>query len=78
MKKLGFGLMRLPLTDEGNPQSINQELLQKMVDYYLKQGFTYFDTAYRYHQGLSEVATRKALVERHPRRHICFHKMPTF
>ncbi|MGI6606965.1 MAG: aldo/keto reductase [Peptococcia bacterium] len=79
MKKLGFGLMRLPLTDEGNPQSINQELLQKMVDYYLKQGFTYFDTAYRYHQGLSEVATRKALVERHPREtYLLADKMPTF
>lgn len=35
MKKLGFGLMRLPITEEGNPKSINQELVNKMVDYYL-------------------------------------------
>ena len=27
MKKLGFGLMRLPITEEGNPIGINQELL---------------------------------------------------
>lgn len=67
VKKLGFGLMRLPITEEKNPQSIDQELLNKMVDYYLEKGFTYFDTAYRYHQGMSEVALRRALVERHPR-----------
>ncbi|MFZ5975719.1 MAG: aldo/keto reductase [Bacillota bacterium] len=67
MKKLGFGLMRLPVTDENNPESIDQELVNKMVDHYLAKGFTYFDTAYRYHQGMSEVAARKALVERYPR-----------
>ena len=79
MKKLGFGLMRLPLTEEGNPQSINQELLNKMVDYFLKQGFTYFDTAYLYHQGMSELAMRKALVERYPRESfVLADKMPTF
>jgi len=79
MKKLGFGLMRLPLTEEENPQSINQELLNEMVDYYLKQGFTYFDTAYVYHRGISEVATRRALVERHPREsYVLADKMPTF
>ncbi len=79
MKKLGFGLMRLPQTDEKNPKSVNQELLNKMVDYYLEQGFTYFDTAYRYHLGMSEVAIRKALVERYPRESfILADKMPTF
>ena len=79
MKKLGFGLMRLPITDEENPQSIDLELVNKMVDYYLERGFTYFDTAYPYHQGMSEVATRKALVERYPREaFILADKMPTF
>jgi hypothetical protein len=33
MKKLGFGLARLPLTDAGNYGSINQELSAKMADY---------------------------------------------
>ncbi|WP_425800449.1 aldo/keto reductase [Desulfitobacterium sp. Sab5] len=79
MKKLGFGLMRLPITEEGNPQSINQELVNRMVDYYLENGFTYFDTAYPYHQGMSEVAARKALVERYPRDAFTItDKMPTF
>jgi predicted aldo/keto reductase-like oxidoreductase len=43
MKKLGFGLMRLPLTDAGNYGSINQELSAKMGGYFLEKGFTYFD-----------------------------------
>lgn len=67
MSKLGFGLMRLPLNDRENWGSINQELVNKMVDYYLENGFTYFDTAYSYHNGMSEIAARWALVERHPR-----------
>jgi predicted aldo/keto reductase-like oxidoreductase len=67
MKKLGFGLMRLPLMEEGNQKSIDQEQANKMVDYFLQNGFTYFDTAYVYHQGFSEVVARKALVERKER-----------
>ncbi len=79
MKKLGFGLMRLPITEEENPKSIDQELVNKMVDYYLEKGFTYFDTGYPYHQGMSEVAARRALVERHPREAFQLaDKMPTF
>jgi predicted aldo/keto reductase-like oxidoreductase len=79
MKKLGFGLMRLPLKEKGNPQSINQELVNKMVDYYLEKGFAYFDTGYPYHQGMSEAAVKRALVERYPRESfIITDKMPTF
>jgi predicted aldo/keto reductase-like oxidoreductase len=66
-EKLGFGLMRLPLGEVGNYGSVNQELAAKMIDYFLEQGFTYFDTAYVYHLGLSEATAKKALVERHPR-----------
>jgi predicted aldo/keto reductase-like oxidoreductase len=66
-KKLGFGLMRLPLGEAGNYGSVNQELSAKMIDYFLEQGFTYFDTAYVYHLGLSEATAKKALVERYPR-----------
>lgn len=79
MKKLGFGMMRLPLTEESDTKSIDQALVNKMVDYYLEKGFTYFDTAYPYHQGMSEVAARKALVERYPRGSFTLtDKMPTF
>lgn len=60
--KLGFGMMRLPRLKEGG---IDIELTSKMVDLFLERGGTYFDTAYVY-EG-SEEATRKALVERHPR-----------
>lgn len=67
IKKLGFGLMRLPLLQEDDPTSIDMPQFEKMVDQYLAQGFTYFDTAYPYHEEKSEEATRKALVERHPR-----------
>lgn len=44
-KKLGFGLMRLPLLDENDGASIDIELTKKMVDAFIKNGFTYFDTA---------------------------------
>jgi len=67
IKKLGFGFMRLP-GFEGKPDSeIDYELTNKMTDLYLDQGFTYFDTAFVYHGGNSEVAIRKALTERYPR-----------
>lgn len=77
--KFGFGCMRLPLTDESNPTSVNQELFNKMVDKYLEKGFNYFDTSYAYHGGVSETAIRKAVVERYPREsyQIC-DKMPTW
>lgn len=59
--KLGFGFMRLPRNENG----FDYELINKMVDTFLNQGFTYFDTAYIY-EG-SEEALRETLVKRHPR-----------
>ena len=64
--KLGFGFMRLPSNGPA-PTDIDMDQVCKMVDLFLERGFTYFDTAYVYHAGDSEVALRKALVERHPR-----------
>ena len=77
--KFGFGCMRLPLTDENNPASVDQELFNQMVDRYMEKGFNYFDTSYAYHGGTSEIAIRKAVVERYPREsfQIC-DKMPTW
>lgn len=60
--KLGFGLMRLPRTEDGQ---IDHDHFCSMVDAFMDAGFTYFDTAWVY--GGSEEATRKALVERYPR-----------
>lgn len=62
IKKLGFGLMRLPRDEKGE---IDIKQVKEMVDLFLKAGFTYFDTAWAY-KG-SEEAIRKALVERYPR-----------
>ncbi|MDP4145433.1 MAG: aldo/keto reductase [Bacillota bacterium] len=67
MKKLGFGFMRLPITDKEDQTSIDFEQVNKMVDTFLERGFTYFDTAYMYHNFASETALREALVKRHPR-----------
>ncbi len=66
-KKLGFGLMRLPLTDPNDGASVDVELLKTMVDAFLEKGFTYFDTAWMYCGFQSEYAIREALVKRHPR-----------
>ena len=66
-KKLGFGMMRLPLLDPNKPNSIDLEQTKQMVDAFLEQGFTYFDTAWMYHSFQSEKAAKEALVERHPR-----------
>ena len=62
--KLGFGMMRLPKLEDG---SMDMDQIYQMVDEFVGAGFTYFDTAYVYDGGDSEIATRKALVERYPR-----------
>lgn len=67
MKKLGFGLMRLPQTDKNDPTSIDIEQVKKMVDMFIEKGFTYFDTAWMYHDFASEGAAKAALVDRYPR-----------
>lgn len=64
---LGFGCMRFPVLDANDPKSIDLKQLCKMVDHFLENGFTYFDTAYPYHQGCSEGALKEALVDRYPR-----------
>ena len=67
MKKLGFGLMRLPLADPKDHSNIDIEKVKEMVDVFMSKGFTHFDTAYVYHGGKSEVAFREAVVKRYPR-----------
>lgn len=62
--KLGFGMMRLPMAAE-NQLDIPQ--IEQMVDLFLENGFTYFDTAYGYLNEQSEPTVGRALVGRHPR-----------
>ena len=66
-KKLGFGLMRLPLLNPGDAASIDLEQMKQMVDTFIERGFTYFDTAWMYCAFKSEEAVREALVKRHDR-----------
>ena len=66
-KKLGFGLMRLPVNDPANKADVDVEQVKQMVDLFLENGFTYFDTAWMYNAFASERVAKTALVERHPR-----------
>ena len=76
--KLGFGFMRLPVLD-GNQENIDFEQLYKMVDEFLDNGFTYFDTSFAYHNGKSEGALKQSVVDRYPRdRFTIATKFPTF
>ena len=63
IKKLGFGLMRLPMLNN----EVDIEQTKQMVDLFMAKGFTYFDTAYVYLEGKSEAAIKEALVDRYPR-----------
>ncbi|MBQ9036188.1 MAG: aldo/keto reductase [Erysipelotrichaceae bacterium] len=66
-KKLGFGLMRLPLNNKSDDADINIEEMKKMVDMFIERGFTYFDTAWMYNGFNSENAAKEALTSRYPR-----------
>lgn len=66
-KKLGFGLMRLPLRDENDEGSIDIQHMKQMVDIFMERGFTYFDTAIMYCGGKSQNAVKEALSSRYPR-----------
>lgn len=73
---LGFGMMRLPMKEnaedtdtdaDGNPvNNIDQDELNRLVDYAIAHGVNYFDTSPRYTKGFSEPATGIAL-SRHKR-----------
>lgn len=66
-KKLGFGLMRLPRLDPDDASKIDMEHAKKMVDVFMENGFTYFDTAWMYHSFMSERAVKELLIDRYPR-----------
>ena len=56
---LGMGNMRLPTIGERGP--IDEEKARKVIQYTYENGVNYFDTAFRYHEGESEVFTGKVL-----------------
>lgn len=63
--RLGFGAMRLPIID-GDASKIDQAATDEMVDAAIAAGVNYFDTAYPYHGGMSEIALGRSLT-RYPR-----------
>lgn len=63
LSALGFGLMRLPTTPDGE---IDKAAMQQMVDCAMASGVNYYDTAFPYHAGKSETAIRECM-KRYPR-----------
>ena len=59
----GFGCMRLPMIGS----EVDIEQFKEMTDYFLENGFNYFDTAHGYIDGKSEKAIKVALTDRYPR-----------
>ncbi|MCQ2575805.1 MAG: aldo/keto reductase [Treponema sp.] len=60
ISQLAFGTMRLPVIN-GDAENIDQDAVEKMVKLAFDGGVNYFDTAWGYHNGKSEVAIGKAL-----------------
>lgn len=61
LSALGFGAMRLPVSDSIPGTPIDEEKTEEMVDFALRHDVNYFDTAYGYHDGTSEVVMGKVL-----------------
>ena len=65
LSALGMGAMRLPVID-GDDGKIDEQAAFDMVDYAFSQGINYYDTAWGYHNGQSELVMGRAL-KRYPR-----------
>ena len=74
---LGFGTMRLPIIDKDQAK-VNEAETIKLIRYAVDHGVNYVDTAYTYHDGLSEVAVGKALKGKYRKRAKIATKMPVF
>lgn len=65
LSALGMGAMRLPVID-GNDGVVDEKAAAEMVDYAMSQGVNYYDTAWGYHEGNSELVMGRAL-KKYPR-----------
>lgn len=57
---LGLGMMRLPVLD-GNDGAVDETAAAEMIEYAYEKGVNYFDTAWGYHEGNSELVAGKYL-----------------
>jgi predicted aldo/keto reductase-like oxidoreductase len=85
MKKLGFGLMRMPMQgdDVSRPskdqRAFDWDKCNELVDVFLANGFRHFDTAWIYASGRSEEMFRRCVSERHPRdKYVVSTKLPVW
>ena len=62
LSALGMGAMRLPVVN-GNDAEIDSSATEEMVAYAMEQGVNYYDTAWGYHNGNSELVMGKALAK---------------
>ena len=62
--ELGFKTMRFP---KDKSDIVDEDEFKRMVDYYMSQGFNYFDTSYAYHHRESERVLKSVLIDRYPR-----------
>ena len=77
ISRLGMGNMRLPTID-GRNGPIDEAKAQEIIDYLMAAGVNYYDTAYMYHGGKSEIFVGKAL-SKYPRdRYFLADKMPSY
>lgn len=66
LSALGLGAMRLPMIEGSQDGAIDEETTARMVEYSFENGINYFDTAYGYHDGQSEIVMGKIL-SKYPR-----------
>lgn len=74
---LGFGMMRLPQISPDN-SAIDYATTEKMIASAMAAGINYFDTAYMYHDGLSEKYAGDLLTKYPRNSYYLANKMPVF
>ncbi len=75
---LGYGMMRLPMNGSGNDATVDQDMVNRQIDYALEHGINYFDTSPAYCKGLSERATGVALARHDRSKYLIATKLSNF